>query len=65
MSFSVFQRGMSEREYTLFRDLVHRETGIALGANRFLSNAFEALLLYLAARQRSRTAAYSRSVSDG
>jgi len=34
MSFSVFLRGMSEREYTLFRDLVHRETGIALGPHK-------------------------------
>ena len=34
MSFSVILRGMSEREYTLFRDLVHRETGIALGPHK-------------------------------
>jgi hypothetical protein len=34
MSFPVFLRGMSDREYTLFRDLVHRETGIALGPHK-------------------------------
>jgi chemotaxis protein methyltransferase CheR len=34
MSFPVFLRGMSDREFALFRDLVHRETGIALGPHK-------------------------------
>ncbi len=34
MTFPVLLRGMSDREFALFRDLVHRETGIALGPHK-------------------------------
>jgi chemotaxis protein methyltransferase CheR len=34
MSFPVLPRSLTQREYELFRDLVRRETGIALGAHK-------------------------------